>query len=103
MGEGTLYGCTSLKELSIPFVGGSAATKVENGYSTHKGYSSQTYVFGYIFGWYKESAYTSSNAPSGTVYQGYGYYDYNGSSYNTGAATGTNSYYSYSTYYADYS
>ena len=103
IGEGTLYGCTSLKELSIPFVGGSAATKVEAGNSSaYKGYSSQTYVLGYIFGWYKESAYTSSNAPSGTVYQGYGYYSYNGNSYKTNGSSGPNSYYTYSTYYADY-
>lgn len=95
--EGALYGCSSLQELTIPFVGGSAATQVESGSTSYRGYSSRTYVIGYIFGWYTGS----SGAPSGTVYQGYGYYSVSSSSYPTDGIRGVNSYHN-SIFYADY-
>ena len=101
------YGCNSLKELTIPFVGGSQAPAAEQGASCCSGYDNRKYVLGYIFGWYEES---TSLLVTGTVYQGYGYYSAPNSigvtaSYDTTGDRGCNSYYlvsNYTRYYADY-
>ncbi len=83
IGDGAFKGCSSLEDITLPFVGRKASDS-----------NSKYAVFGYIFGRYTSS---TSSKPSGTTYQGWGQY----SSYSTSGTSGKNYAYS-SSYYADY-
>ena len=84
IGEYAFRGCNAIEDITLPFVGRSAADN-NNRYA----------VFGHIFGRYTNS---TTSKPSGTTYQGWGQYS---SSYPTSGESGRN--YSYSSYYyADY-
>ena len=82
--EYAFRGCNAIEDITLPFVGRSAADN-NNRYA----------VFGHIFGRYTNS---TTSKPSGTTYQGWGQYS---SSYPTSGESGRN-YSSSSYYYADY-
>ena len=59
------YGCDSLQEITLPFVGASRTITTSTSAASANGRSG---LFGYIFGWYTRS-WTSTSSPSGTTKQ----------------------------------
>ena len=58
------YGCDSLQEITLPFVGASRTITTSSATSAN----GRSGLFGYIFGWYT-SSWTSTSSPSGTTKQ----------------------------------